>query len=302
LAGFVARVDWDRVASPFPTSATAHGLARAVVVGPEQGAVHTEIAIGSFQAGGWLCRHFHSFEESLYVLGGELLLEIDGTVHRLHQGDFALIPIGVQHTLANARDDSVRWMSMNTPQRLAPDAGRKDTFFEKTPPDVAGLDARAVRPAFGDPRLRWVGHYDGTPPQAEALRLNEPARGRESAGMDTALVVYSGISVKMLIDRVFGAELLTMFTVDYEPGGSAQQHDHPFEEAYFFLDGECEAELDGTVYTVRAGDVVFAGVGAVHGFYNNGTGRVRWIETQAPQPPARHAYRWVPVWKRFEED
>ena len=106
--------------------------------------------------------------------------------------------------------------------------------------------------------------------------------------MDTALVVYSGISVKMLIDRVFGAELLTMFTVDYEPGGSAQQHDHPFEEAYFFLDGECEAELDGTVYTVRAGDVVFAGVGAVHGFYNNGTGRVRWIETQAPQPPARH--------------
>ena len=74
------------------------------------------------------------------------------------------------------------------------------------------------------------------------------------------------------------------------------------EEAYFFLDGECEAELDGTVHTVRAGDVVFAGVGAVHGFYNNGTGRVRWIETQAPQPPARHAYRRVPVWKRFEEE
>jgi len=132
--------------------------------------------------------------------------------------------------------------------------------------------------------------------------LNEPARGRESAGMDTALIMYSGISVRMLIDRVFGAELLTMFTVDYEPGGSAQQHDHPFEEAYFFLDGECEAELDGTVYTVRAGDVVFAGVGAVHGFYNNGPGRVRWIETQAPQPPGRHAYRWVPVWKRFEEE
>ena len=142
---------------------------------------------------------------------------------------------------------------MNTPQRLAPDAGRKDTFFEKAPPDVAGLDARAVRPAFGDPRLRWVGHYDGTPPQAEALRLDDPARGRESAGMDTALVVYSGISVKMLVDRVFGADLLTMFTVDYEPGGSAQQHDHPFEEAYFFLAGEVEAELDGEVYTFAAG-------------------------------------------------
>jgi quercetin dioxygenase-like cupin family protein len=120
--------------------------------------------------------------------------------------------------------------------------------------------------------------------------------------MDTALIVYSGISVKMLVDRVFGADLLTMFTVDYEPGGSAQQHDHPFEEAYFFLEGEIEAELDGAVYQVRAGDVVFSAVGGVHGFYNNGSKQVRWIETQAPQPPARHAYRWLPTWQKFEEE
>jgi quercetin dioxygenase-like cupin family protein len=120
--------------------------------------------------------------------------------------------------------------------------------------------------------------------------------------MDTALTVYSGISVKMLVDRVFGAELMTMFTVDYEIGGAAQAHDHPFEETYFFLAGECEAELDGKPYTLRAGDVVFAGVGSVHGFYNTGTERVRWIETQAPQPPARHAYRWLDHWKRFEEE
>ena len=63
--------------------------------------------------------------------------------------------------------------------------------------------------------------------------------------MDTALLAYSGISVKMLVDRAFGADLLTMFTVDYEPGGAAQAHDHPFEETYFFLAGEVEAELDG---------------------------------------------------------
>jgi quercetin dioxygenase-like cupin family protein len=120
--------------------------------------------------------------------------------------------------------------------------------------------------------------------------------------MDVALTVYSGISVKMLVDRVFGADLLTMFTVDYEPGGSAQQHDHPFEETYFFLAGEVEAELDGEVHVLRPGDVVFAGVGSVHGFYNLGTEQVRWIETQAPQPPARHAYRWLPTWTRFEEE
>jgi len=260
------------------------------------------MAVGALAPGGWLQRHFHSFEETLYVLAGELLVEIDGHAHRLGPGDYTLMPVGTWHTLGNAGPEQARWLSVNTPLRLAADAGRRDTFFASDPFDLGTLDAAAARPAFGDPRLRWVGHYDGTPPQAEALALAEPARGRRPAGRDTALVVYSGISVKMLVDRVFGAELLTMFTVDYEPGGAAQVHDHPFEECYFFLDGEIEAELDGRSHTVRAGDVVFAGVGATHGFFNSGDGRVRWIETQAPQPPERHSYRWVDHWRRFEDD
>ena len=147
-----------------------------------------------------------------------------------------------------------------------------DTLFAASPPDVAALTAAAERPAFGAPTTRWVGHYDGTPPQLEALALKDDARGREPAGMDTALLAYSGISVKMLVDGHMGASLLTMFTVDYEPGAAAQAHDHPFEETYFFTAGEVEAELDGIPYTLRAGDVIFAGVGSVHGFWNDGDG------------------------------
>ena len=298
----LAPVDWSFLDHPMPETATWKGLARSVIVGREHGAVHTELAVGGLAPGGWLNRHFHSFEEALYVLDGELLLEIDGHHHRLVRGDYAFMPLGTWHALANSGAEPVRWLSVNTPLRLPPDAGRRDTFFDRSPFDLAAFDSRCERPPFGDPRLRNVGHYEGTPPQMEALALSDPARGRRPVGRDTALVVYSGISVKMLVDRVFGAELLTMFTVDYDPGGSAQVHDHPFEETYFFLDGEIEAELEGTVHTIRAGDVVFAGVGATHGFFNNGTGRVRWIETQAPQPPARHSYRWVDHWKRFEQE
>ena len=297
-----ARVDWSFADSPMPSSRTWHGLARSVIVGPEQGAVHTELAVGALSPGGWLQRHFHSFEEALYVLDGELIVEIDRHAHRLRSGDYTLMPVGSLHALANPGPEQARWLSVNTPMRLAPDAGRRDTFFVAEPFDLEAIAAAAARPPFGDPRLRYVGHYDGTPPQAEALALGDAARGRRPAGRDTALVVYSGISVKMLVDRVFGAELLTMFTVDYEPGGAAQVHDHPFEEAYFFLDGEIEAELEGTTHTIRAGDVVFAGVGAAHGFFNTGSGRVRWIETQAPQPPGRHSYRWIDHWRQFETD
>ena len=299
---YVGRIDWSFADRPIAASATSSGLAREVLVGRDQGAVHTELAVGTLAPGGWLRRHVHAFEEALYVLAGELAIEIGGVAHRLVAGDFCLMPIGTWHALANAGDEQVRWLSVNTPLRVVPGSGRKDTFFTRGAFDPETLVANAVRPRFGDPAVRLVGHYDGTPPQAEALAVGDPARGRKPAGMDTALLAYSGISVKMLVDRVFGADLLTMFTVDYEIGGSAQQHDHPFEETYVFLAGEVEAELDDQVITLRPGDVVFAGVGSLHGFYNTGTERVRWIETQAPQPPVRHAYRWAPTWRKFEED
>ena len=297
----VSHIDWSFADNPAPTSATSSGLARLRLVGPEQGAVHTDLAAVALQPGGWLAPHVHSFEEALYVLDGELLLQIAGDVHRLGAGDYALMPTGVRHALANVGEAPNRLLSLTSPQRLPPDAGRKDTFFEAAQ-DVSAMDAAARRPAFGDPTLRLVGHYEGTGPQLETLRIKDAARGRASAGRDTALVVYSGISVKMLVDHQFGADHVTMFTVDYEIGGAAQAHDHPFEEAYVFLAGEIEAELDGEHYTFRAGDVAFAPTGCVHGFYNTGTERVRWLETQAPQPPARHSYRWVRDWERYEEE
>ena len=66
--------------------------------------------------------------------------------------------------------------------------------------------------------------------------------------MDTGLIAYSGISVKMLVDHTRGAHLLTLFMVDYAVNGAAQVHDHPFEEAYFFLDGDTAFELGGEQY------------------------------------------------------
>jgi quercetin dioxygenase-like cupin family protein len=302
LTHFVGHLDWSFGATPAPPTPAVSAFARRVLVGRDQGAVHTELAAGVLHPAGYVARHVHSFEEALYVLEGELLLEIDGRVHDLRAADYAALPVGIRHALANRSSEPVRFLSVSTPQRLPPGSDRKDTFFTTEPFDLAAFAARAVRPPFGDPTLRLVGHYEGTPPQTEALRVDDPARGRKPAGMDTALLAYSGISVKMLVDRVFGADLMTMFTVDYEPGGAAQAHDHPFEECYVFLAGEVEAELDGEHHMLGAGDVVFAGVGSVHGFYNTGSQRVRWLETQAPQPPARHAYRWATHWVRFERE
>ena len=121
-----------------------------------------------------------------------------------------------------------------------------------------------------------------------------------SASMRTALLVYSGITLKMMVDSDLGAVLSSMFMVQYEPRGAAGLHDHPLEETYLILDGDVEAWFDGTTYQLRPGDIAWSGVGCVHGF-KNGDSRVRWLETSAPQPPARYSYRFARDWHYLEE-
>ena len=162
----VSRIDWSFVDAPLPPSATSVGLARSKLIGPEQGAVHTDLVAVALHPDGWLAPHVHSFEEVIYVLEGGINVLIDDTVHQLVAGDYALFPTAVRHGLGGRGDRPARFLSLVSPQRLAPDAGRKDTFFEPAPDsyrdDLAG---RAARPPFGSPTLRYVGHYEGTGPQ-----------------------------------------------------------------------------------------------------------------------------------------
>jgi mannose-6-phosphate isomerase-like protein (cupin superfamily) len=149
-----------------------------------------------------------------------------------------------------------------------------------------------------DPRTRRYGsitaaHLDAGRQSQDLLAV--------SASMRTALLVYSGITVKMMVDTDLDAQLSTMFMVQYAPDGIAGPHDHPFEETYFFLEGEAEATFDGERYTLGPGDVAWAGVGCVHSFRNLGGGSLRWLETQAPQPPTRHAYRYARDWDYLRE-
>ena len=138
--------------------------------------------------------------------------------------------------------------------------------------------------------------------ELESLKHGSPVDApKVSASMATALLAYSGIAVKMLVDQRLDAQLSTMFMVEYQDGGVAQPHDHPFEESYYILEGEVDAVADDQRYSLRAGDFFWTGVGCIHGFHNSSGGRVRWLETQAPQPPARHSYRFDRDWTYLEE-
>lgn len=269
------------------------GYRRWEVVGEDTpGAVHTGFALCELEAGGWIGRHVHSYEESFYVLEGEAICETPEGVVRLRPGDYGVIPVGVEHRWRNDGESATRWAEMLAPQPRA--AHGYDTYF------VADFSSgqTPIPVDVRDPRTRSFGHID-----AENMDVDKQTQDRlaVSASMRTALLVYSGITVKMMVDTDLGSQLLTMFMVQYQPGGFAGPHDHPLEETYLFLEGEADAVFDGHRYRLGPGDVAFAGVGCVHEFSNAGSGIVRWLETQAPQPPARHSYRFVRDWRYLQE-
>ncbi|WP_448004297.1 cupin domain-containing protein [Agromyces bauzanensis] len=267
------------------------GLTRWRAVGDDDGAAHTDFGISRLEPGGSTATHVHSFEETFHVLEGEVLLASPDATVRLVAGDYGVIPIGVPHAW-RAVDDATgaAWSDLFTPP--ARERHGSDTYRV---PELPVITPMRVDPR--DPRTRSFGnimaeHMDPGRQSQELLAV--------SGSMRTALLVYTGISLKMMVDSDLGATLGTMFMVQYAPDGAAGPHDHPLEEAYLILDGEVAATFDGQDFLLRPGDIAWAGVGCVHSFAATGA-EVRWLETQSPQMPPRHAYRFVRDWEYLDQ-
>jgi quercetin dioxygenase-like cupin family protein len=106
---------------------------------------------------------------------------------------------------------------------------------------------------------------------------------------------------EVIVGPTTGASQLNLMVVKYGPGGFIAEHDHAFEEGFYFLEGEIEAELDGEAHTLQAGDYCWSAVGSSHALTNRSGASVRWLETQVPQPPSRYQARFFGDWHRFLE-
>ena len=57
-----------------------------------------------FPPGGSIPLHWHNCEESVTVLEGQAVVEIDGALHRMQPGDTTWVPEGVPHRFLNASE------------------------------------------------------------------------------------------------------------------------------------------------------------------------------------------------------
>ena len=233
----VVRFDESNLSVPPGYARHARGYRRAVMVDHETSAaaVHMAHQIVQLEPGGDLEPNVLAYEKALFVLDGELDIMLDARTYRLVKGDYALVLAGSTHAFRASTGNGARWLEMIAPQPLAASVGG-DTFFVGAavwPGTIEPFDR-------GDARTRYVGHYDDAqlPPPGN-LQMD----GYSGGGA-------FGIRQKFMVDRTFGSAHISMFMVEFAPGGGGTHHTHPFEESYFFLEGQGDCVFDGRTYVV----------------------------------------------------
>ncbi len=261
------------------------GFTRTTTIDRAAGSVHMGIGVCELVPNGCIQPHVHSFEESFILLEGEVLALIDGRARLLKQGDFGVISTGLVHGWRNVSERPVRWLEAQAPQPRPVESGR-DTFFVagEIPYDALPLD-------LTDPENKLLGHFDES-------QLPRPGGPSQMEGFNPT----TGVAIKMFVDRSFGAIHQSLFLIQYQPGAKIDPHDHTFEESYLIVSGRVHATADGQVYDLGPGDVIWTGVGCLHSFTNAGDEPVRWIETQAPLPPASQVFRFERDWEKYAEN
>jgi len=224
LAGKLAETTAD--AGPFAEHAS--GATRRPLFDRAGGTVHHSVVHWQLAASGSVDRHLHAFEEALYVLAGELVVDVAGAREVLGADDYMWIELGVPHALSGA----ATWLEVSAPNPGAPFG---DTAFEG---------------AGSSPEVPYGrGHFD-------IGDLPEPS-GAILAGAGSNV---GGASVRLLVDSAFGASALVLMALRYVPGGGIKVHDHAFEEGFFIVEGELEADLDGELHRFGPGDWFWSGV------------------------------------------
>jgi mannose-6-phosphate isomerase-like protein (cupin superfamily) len=277
----VSRIQESEAQTPAVYKQHTTGFRRSTYADREAGSVHMGVGICFLSPDGAVEPHLHSFEESFYILEGTLIAQIGDDCYELGPGHYGLIRTGVAHAFRNAGQVPVRWLEMQAPQPRAAEYGR-DTFF------LGGeVAAQGRKPDPGN-ASSLIGYFDES-------QLPRPGGPSQMEGFNP----ITGVAIKMFVDRSFGAIHQSLFVIQYMPGAKIDLHDHTFEESYLIVSGRVRATADGADYDLGPGDVIWTSVGCIHSFENVGAEPVRWIETQAPLPPAKEVFRFERDWAQY---
>ncbi|OLF13165.1 cupin [Actinophytocola xinjiangensis] len=86
------------------------------------------MGVAELAPGERIAEHYHPYsEEFLYVVAGELTVDLDGQARTLRAGDALLVPPGTRHRLRNTGQVDVRAVFQLGPLAPRPELGHVDT-------------------------------------------------------------------------------------------------------------------------------------------------------------------------------
>jgi quercetin dioxygenase-like cupin family protein len=197
--------------------------------------------------------HVHARHgEALYVLGGELALQLEAGVRRVGPESWAFVPPEVVHAVEVAGDTPARFLVFHTPGSGYGDYVRGE---------VAGFDQRpAADTVSADPRLVVVLHAGGT--EGDTV-TNRPGR-----------------RATVLVEE----DELTISEFDYGPGerGAAPHVHREHADGFLVVDGAFTFHLRDGSRALPAGTLLVIPPGVVHGFDNDGDANARCFNFHMP--------------------
>ncbi|HEU4972637.1 MAG TPA: cupin domain-containing protein [Gaiellaceae bacterium] len=197
--------------------------------------------------------HVHARHgEALYVVEGELALQLEDRVHRVEPETWVFVPPQVVHAVEVTGDEQARYLTLHTPGSGYGDYVRGD---------VAGFDQRPAADAVSaDP----------------ALVVLRRAGGEEG---DT-ITDRPGRRATVLVET----DQLTISEFDYGVGErGAQRHVHrEHADAFLVLDGEFTFHFRDGSRALPAGTFLVMPPNVVHGFDNDSEASARCFNFHLP--------------------
>jgi len=276
---------------PYVSDAGSEGFEVGVLIDRSTGSHHVELSICRLAPGGYVDGHLHPFDESFYILGGDVLLGIDNERHRLRDDDFGFIPVSAVHAWHNVGSEPVIWYRIRSPQPRPLGRSRGTFPIAAYPRPTTGEPPRETHPLS-----RHVGRFSESDLPAPGPLTMPGAHGHN----------IRDVSVRMMVDDVIGSVHHQMFMIEFAPptidefSGSA--HFHDFEEAYLVIGGRGEVELEGERFLTGPGDLVWEATGVMHAWRAVGDEPLRFIELMAPRPPYTNMLFSSATWEQLAAD
>ena len=209
------------------------GIVFEALVGSHNGARNLVTGLSTFAPGAHLGYHEHPYTETLTLLSGEAIIEVEGRMYALEEFDSMAVPAGLAHAATNpSRGEAARFHAAVPTDQMS--RIPVDRFFSRR---------RMPAGAVGRPGAEWVVRHRSAP------------RRQDGPGI-SCIDLFDG-------DLVPGLQIAAVLGT-FEPGARCQPHRHEVDKSVIAVQGTALCTVEGRKHPLAAGAAALVPSGRLH--------------------------------------